>query len=364
MNTIPRTTGILLFVIILSCCQKHVPKEVLPNAETRMADIIRVNMPKPGTIVTWGDSVKIALAYDQNRFALDSVKVLSSNTTPVKFTDFARNMYWQTAKSRVGQVTLKIVVYCNDTLQESHNTNLVILSDLTPVNYKYKVINRLPHDRDAYTQGLVYDKGMLYESTGLEKKSSLRIVDLLTGKPVKKIDLDPQFFGEGIALINDKVYQITYKTQVGFIYDKNSLELIRSFDYQIREGWGLTTDGHNLIMSDGSSQLYYLEPEFFSQTDRIEVFDQKGMVPSLNELEYVNGKVLANVYGETYIVFIDPVLGKVTGRLDLHDLMPAGFEGDYGKVLNGIAYNPDTKHLYVTGKDWPVLYEIAITPEP
>jgi glutamine cyclotransferase len=187
-------------------------------------------------------------------------------------------------------------------------------------------------------------------------------VDPASGKPNKLVPLPAQYFGEGIALYNDRIYQITYKSQVGFIYDKTTLERIRSFDYQIGEGWGLTTDGNHLIMSDGSSQLYFIEPEFFTQVDKIDVFDNQGMIPSLNELEFIRGRVLANVYGESYIVFIDPASGKVTGKLDLHALMPKGTEGDMGKVLNGIAWNPANGNLFITGKDWPVLYEISLRP--
>jgi glutamine cyclotransferase len=293
---------------------------------------------------------------------LDSVLVLADKTSPLSFRGDHTRFYWHSGRDRVGQVTLKIVVYYNDSLQESHTANLVILSDVIPKKYSYKVIRQYPHDPEAYTQGLFHDNGYLYESTGLEGQSSLRIVNISSGKPEKMVSLGREFFGEGIALFKDQIYQITYKSQVGFVYDKKTLEQIRSFDYQIREGWGLTTDGQNLVMSDGSSQLYYIEPEFFTQVDRIEVFDNKGLIPSLNELEYFRGKILANVYGESDIVIIDPRSGKVTGKLDLHKLMPRGSEGDLNKVLNGIACDPQSGHLFVTGKHWPVLYEIELTP--
>jgi glutamine cyclotransferase len=190
----------------------------------------------------------------------------------------------------------------------------------------------------------------------------VRIVDLETGKPEKIIHMAPQYFGEGIALFKDQIYQITYRSQVGFVYDKNTLSQIRSFDYQFSEGWGLTANNNYLIMTDGSAQLFYLEPEFFTQVDRIEVFDNKERMDSLNEIEYVNGKILANVYGESFILVIDPQNGKVTGKIELEALMPAGSKGDYNKVLNGIAYNPTNGHLYVTGKNWPVLYELELKP--
>jgi glutamine cyclotransferase len=270
--------------------------------------------------------------------------------------------YWYSGKNKVGQTTLKIQVFYNDSLEESHAASIIILSDLLPQKYSYHVISQYPHDADAYTQGLIYDNGRFFESTGLEEKSSVRIVNIKTGKPDKLMPLANVFFGEGIALFKDKLYQVTWKNQVGFVYDKNTLEPIRSFDYQFKEGWGLTTDNQYFIMSDGSSQLYIIDPEFFTQVDKIDVFDNKGMIPSLNELEFVNGKILANVYGESYIAIIDPVSGKVLGKLDLKALMPEGSAGDFNQVLNGIAYNSQTGHLYVTGKHWSSLYEIKISP--
>jgi glutamine cyclotransferase len=239
---------------------------------------------------------------------------------------------------------------------------MVIFSDIIPRQYEYRVAGKFPHDNEAYTQGLVYDNGFLYESTGIKGKSSVRIVNIRTGKPEKLVPLPAKYFGEGIALFNDQVYQVTYQDQVGFVYDKKTLGQIRSFDYQIREGWGLATDGENLIMSDGSSNLFFIEPEYFTQVNQINVFDNKGMIDSLNEIEFINGKILANVYGKTYIVIIDPATGKVLGKVDFAKLLPKGYENDYGRVLNGIAYNPATGHLYITGKNWPVLYEIELLP--
>jgi glutamine cyclotransferase len=324
--------------------------------------IVKLISPKQNTIINSGDSLRIELTQLNKDIKIDSIAIAAGRKTGVTVTGNPGKIYWQSDDSRVGQTTLKILVYYSDSLQESHNVNIVILSNIVPEKYSYRVIKKYPHDQNAYTQGLIYDNGILFESTGLEGKSSLRIVNIGTGQPEKMVALAPQFFGEGIALFKDQIYQITYKTQVGFVYDKKTLNQIRSFDYQIHEGWGLTTDGENLIMSDGSAQLFFIEPEFFTQVDRIEVFDNKGMIDSLNEIEFIKGKILANVYGQTYIVIIDPVTGKVTGKVDLRDLMPEGSQDDYGKVLNGIAYNALTGHLYVTGKTWPVLYEIELSP--
>ena len=354
----------LFIIVVLSCCRQHAPRKSPAGNAPVSNSAIRILSPASGTVVKSGDSVLIEFQPQQDDIRVDSVVLFSDKHVPVTQAGDQGIIHWRSGNSRVGQSTLKLTVHYNDSLSESQHINLVILSDITPRKYSYRVIAKYPHDQQAYTQGLVFDNGFLYESTGLEGRSSLRIVNISTGKPEKIVTLGSGYFGEGIALFKDQVYQITYKTQVGFVYDKKTLQQIRSFDYQIREGWGLTTNGKNLIMSDGSAQLFFIEPEYYTQIDKLEVFDNKGMVTSLNELEYINGKILANIYGEPYIVVIDPETGKVTGRLDLRDLMPKGSEGDMGKVLNGIAYNPQSRHLYVTGKDWPVLYEIEVNPLP
>jgi glutaminyl-peptide cyclotransferase len=349
-------------ILLLSCCHKNIPQQSSTLTSYGRPPVTSLISPRTGTIIHCGDSVQIELSQPIQGNIVDSMVVLAGKNPPLLIRGHADRFFWHAGRDKVGQITLKVMVYFNDSLQESHSASLVILSDLVPKKYSYRIISQYPHDPDAYTQGLFFENGYLYESTGLEGKSSLRMVNINTGKPEKLVPLSGEFFGEGIALFKDQIYQITYKSQVGFVYDKKTLEKVRSFDYQIREGWGLTTDGKYLVMSDGSSQLYFIEPEFFTQVDKIEVFDNQGMIPSLNELEFILDKILANVYGESYIVIINPLSGKVLGKLDLHQLMPKGSEGDMSKVLNGIAYNPQSGHLYVTGKDWPMLYEIELVP--
>lgn len=354
--------AVCTLTFLLSCCGKNSPQRTSLSHTQKREFVTSLASPKNNDVITCGDSVKIGLKMLNNEIRIDSIVVLSGKGSYFTSTGNRSDLYWPSVKSRVGQNTLKIMVYFNDSLYESHNVNLVILSDITPVIYSHRIVKTYPHDEEAYTQGLTCQEGVLYESTGLEGQSSLRIVNINTGEPEKWVALENQYFGEGIAILNGQIYQITYKTQTGFVYDMKTLQQIRSFDYQIQEGWGLTSDGKNLIMSDGSAQLYFIEPEYFTQKDKIEVFDHKGIVRSLNELEYIKGKVFANVYGESYIVVIDPMTGKVTGKIDLHELMPPGAQGDYNKVLNGIAFDSRTGHLFVTGKHWPVLYEIALTP--
>jgi glutamine cyclotransferase len=348
----------IALIPVLSCCRKNAPQK---STESKVQPtLVTLVAPQPNTVIQCGDVLKIVYQHHDS-VTIDSVSVFSGKDHNLSVSGDPGFLSWNSVNSKMGQTTLRAVFY-TDSIQESHNVNIVILSDIVPQKYTYRIVGKYPHDNQAYTQGLVFDNGYLYESTGLEGKSSVRIVHIQSGKPEKITALPPQYFGEGIALFNDQVYQITYKSQVGFVYDKKTLSKIRSFDYQIREGWGLTTDGKNLIMSDGTSVLFFIEPEFFTQVSQIRVFDDKGMIDSLNEIEFINGKILANVYGQTYIVIIDPLTGKVLGKVEFRDIMPEGSINDYSRVLNGIAWNPENGHLYITGKNWPVLYEIELVP--
>jgi glutamine cyclotransferase len=331
------------------------------ESTSKISEIASLKSPEKDEVFVCGDTIQIRLSLREKNIVIDSIRYYANNEYITTETSDFGSIYWISKNSRVGQNNVKTVIFYNDSLKETHAVSFILLSDIIPENYGYKVINKFPHDKNAYTQGLVYDNGFLYEGTGKTGQSSLRKVNINTGTAVKKIDLDRHIFAEGIVIMNDNIYQITYKTQVGFVYDKNTLNLIRKFDYQIKEGWGLTTDGKKIFMSDGSSNLYLIDFEYFTQIGQIEVFNHKGIVSNLNELEYINGKIFANVYGETKIVIIDPNTGKITGELDLENLMPPGSQNNLDKVLNGIAYNCDNNHLYITGKNWPVLYEIEIT---
>jgi glutamine cyclotransferase len=231
-----------------------------------------------------------------------------------------------------------------------------------PVVYDYEVVNIYPHDRNAFTQGLVYLDGVLYEGTGLYGRSSLRRVELTTGEVLQQRDLDEMFFGEGIAVIDDKIYQLTWQNGVGFIYDRERFDELAQFTYST-EGWGLTYDGEHLIMSDGTPTLYFLDPATMQETRRITVTVEGDALPRLNELEYVDGKILANVWQTDFFVRIDPATGIVDGVYDFTGLLAQAppFEGAYD-VLNGIAYDQANDRLFVTGKLWPYLFEVKTMP--
>jgi glutamine cyclotransferase len=236
--------------------------------------------------------------------------------------------------------------------------SLILLAAAAPVQ-TYKVKNAYPHDRSAFTQGLVYTDGILYESTGLSGRSSLRRVDLETGNVLQRTSLLPEYFGEGIAVFGDRVYQLTWTTGVGFIYDKKTLALLQEFRYGT-EGWGMTHDGKNLIVSDGSSILYYWDPRSLREVKRLLVTDGGSPVDNLNELEIVEGEIYANVWQQDRIARISPETGRVVGWIDLTGLLSPSDRTGREDVLNGIAYDPATKRLFVTGKLWPKLFEIEI----
>ena len=234
----------------------------------------------------------------------------------------------------------------------------LILLLATPVQ-TYRIKNTYPHDSSAFTQGLVYSDGILYESTGLRGRSSVRRVTLETGNILSQTSLLSEFFGEGIAVFGDRIYHLTWTTGVGFVYDKKNLALLQEFRYGI-EGWGMTHDGKSLIVSDGSATLYYWDPQTFREVKRLTVTDGGKPVTNLNELELVEGELYANIWQQDRIARVSPETGRVLGWIDLKGLLsPADRQGGED-VLNGIAYDPSKKRLFVTGKLWPKLFEIEI----
>ena len=225
--------------------------------------------------------------------------------------------------------------------------------------YTYLIINRIPHDHQAYTQGLVFDNGYLYESTGRHGYSSLRKVDPDNGAVLTLHSLPEEFFGEGITIFRNRIYQLTWQEYTGFVYDRETFLVMEEFFYNT-EGWGITHDQTYLIISDGSSHLYFLNPDTYDVQKQIEVKDINSPVNNLNELEYINGEIFANVLYSNRIARIDPQTGQVTGWIDLNGIL-AGEKIDYRiDVLNGIAYDEERDRLFVTGKLWPKVFEIRL----
>lgn len=225
--------------------------------------------------------------------------------------------------------------------------------------YGYDIVKVWPHDPDAFTQGLEFHDGKFIESTGEVGKSSLRTVQLESGDVLKKVEVPPPYFAEGITELNGKIYQLTWQHQLGFIYDYQTLEKTGQFNYQV-EGWGLTNDGHSLILSDGSNRIRFFDPDTFRLNRTITVLDRKAPIEELNELEYINGDIYANVWHDNRIAIIDPGTGRVKAWLNLNGLLQPGDVQDEEAVLNGIAFDQGSGRLFVTGKLWPKLFEIRI----
>jgi len=231
----------------------------------------------------------------------------------------------------------------------------------TAASWTYEVVNTFAHDTKAFTQGLVFENGFLYEGTGLYGKSELRKVELETGNVLQQHKLPDEFFGEGITIFGDRIIQLTLKSRTGFVYNKETLELLREFSYPT-EGWGLTHDGESLIMSDGTPMLYFLDPETFMQNHKIMVLDQDSPVWGLNELEYIDGQIYANVWPTERIVKIQPETGEVIGWIDVEGILDPQGHSKLVDVFNGIAYDSAGGRLFVTGKFYPKLYEIKLIP--
>ena len=235
---------------------------------------------------------------------------------------------------------------------------LVSCADASVKTYRLEVVAEYPHDTSSYTQGLFFHNGDLYESTGTHGKSTFRKVEIQTGKPLKRLDFDKKYFVEGSVIFNDNLYILTWESKVAFVYDAKTLEYRSTWSYP-REGWGITTDGKQLIASDGSATLFFMDENFALQR-RVMVKYEGRPVRWLNELEYINGKVWANVYTTDEIVIINPKDGRVEGVIDCRGLLPKELYRPDTDVLNGIAYDPATKKIYLTGKNWPKLYEIKL----
>jgi glutamine cyclotransferase len=229
----------------------------------------------------------------------------------------------------------------------------------TPV-YGYRVVNDYPHDRNSFTQGLLFNAGFLYESTGLYGKSTVRKVNLETGVAIKVRHLPPHYFGEGLAIWKDRLIQLTWRSGRGFVYDQD-LNKTREFEYQT-EGWGITRNEEHVIMSDGTDMLRYWEPVRFTETRRVQVNDRGRPIRLLNELEYIRGEIYANVWGTDYVARISPDTGAITGWIDLKGLLGPSIRLPPAGVLNGIAYDKLGDRLFVTGKCWPRLFEIRLVP--
>lgn len=359
-NTKLLTVFPLVLSLLVSCNPKPTSNNDLTDTHQITKQVFSLVNPKRDFILRKGQPIEIQIKTTDKDILPDSIHIYIGADLISSLKNSSLLTTINATPLKLGKQNLRVVVYFNDSLSQNLNCPVVILSDTKPILLRQKVIRSFPHDESSYTQGFIYYNHALYEGTGRNGNSKLRKIDPMNGKVLKEIKLDNEFFGEGITIFNNEIYQLTYLSKVGFIYDLESFELIRKFDLQTSEGWGLTNDSKNLISSDGSSILYFYDPEYLTQVSQIDVCDDKGPITNLNELEYIEGYIYANVYGEPVIVKIDAQTGAVVAKLDLQSIFPENIPLDIDHVLNGIAFNHETKTFFVTGKLWPIIYEINI----
>ena len=262
--------------------------------------------------------------------------------------------------SRLGKQVIEATIYYEGQ-QQNTSKKITVLNNSVPKVYTYKIINTFPHDITSYTQGLEFHNGELYESTGQRGESKLRKVDYRTGEVLKNVDLANEYFGEGLTILNDKIYLLTWQKGTGFVYDANSLEKKSSFKYgKSKEGWGICNNGELLYKSDGTEKIWMLDPETLQEKGFIQTYTNKGKIVGINELEWIDGKIFANRYQKNGVAIINPTNGAIEGVVDFSPLKKQVKWHDKLDVLNGIAFNPETETLFVTGKRWNKLFEVEI----
>jgi glutamine cyclotransferase len=318
-----------------------------------------VSPDKKNTLI-YGEQVVLEVAAKDSTVRADSVSFFMDGKLLATFRESPYRLDWKASGLGVGKHRFSFTAFYPEKARESQDATFEIFSDLEPERFRYRTVKDFPHDKRAWTQGLFYHNGFFYEGTGQLSASFLRKVEISTGKVLQQHALAGQYFGEGIALHNSEIFQLTWQTQRGFVYDAATFQVKREFTYPT-EGWGLTSNGTHLIMSDGSHQLFFMDPASFTEVRRIQVYSNKGAVVKLNELEYIQGKIWANVWETDQIVIIDPQSGKVTGIIDLSNIIDKS-NLDSQAVLNGIAYDEATGRIFVTGKWWPKVFQIEVVP--
>lgn len=328
------------------------------NKSEEIKNVFSIEISNPKKNYTPNDIVSVAVKDDQNR-KTDSVVYYLNNNRITKVSENELSLRDQ----KLGSRKLIAKVYSNGKVYEA-TQSITILSDIKPKLYTYEIVETYPHDIKAYTQGLEFAGDVLYESTGQYKESSLRKTDYRTGEVLQHIPLGMNYFGEGLTILNNKVYQLTWREKTGFIYDLETLERTGTFVYgQSREGWGLCNDGENIYKSDGTDRIWTLSANTLAEKDYIEIYTNTSKIQSVNELEWVEGKIYANIYQKGAVAIINPANGAVEGVIDLNGLKDEVTQHPELDVLNGIAYKGEPDMLYITGKNWDKLFKIKVVPK-
>ena len=341
MNTFKYLTIIFLSGLLISCGS---------NSGQKKSDFIIKTNAEKGNIAN-NKTLKLSLENKKSHTIDSVIYVLDGNKI-----DANSNL----TNFKLGKQTIMATVYFEDEKQTITSTVTILNSELPKV-YTYKIINEYPHDITSYTQGLEFYNDTLYESTGQLKESKLRKLEYKTGKVIKNIDLADEYFGEGLTILNNKVFQLTWQKGTGFVYDVNTFEKLSSFKYgNSKEGWGLCHFKNTIYKSDGTEKIWLLNSETLAEQEYIQVYTNKGKIVGINEMEWIDGKIYANRYQKDGVAIINPKNGAIIGVVDFKPLKKLVTQHEGLDVLNGIAYNPKTKTIFVTGKRWDKLFEVEI----
>lgn len=327
------------------------------NSNRSRKPTVRISIESVHKKIIYGDNINIGISVKLKDGALKETKIFVDSVLITSSKD-AEFSYTLKKFETLGKHTLKSVAVKTDGVEGINFETFEVLSDIVPEKYGYKLVQSYPHNETFFTEGLEIHDGFLYESTGENGKSGLYKTNLKTGKTVQSVKLDNKYFGEGITIFNNRIYQLTYKTKIGFVYELENMALADSFHFESAEGWGMTHDEHNLIMSDGTNILTYINPTTYKTIKKLQIYDNKNPLFNINELEYSDGYIYANVWTTNLIVKIDPETGKVLSKIDLDGILTMSNPDKQVDVLNGIAIDQVTKKMYVTGKLYSKLFEI------
>ena len=339
------------FIGLISCSNKP---------ERSRKPVVKIDIQPAKNQYTFGEAVTVTISVKVPDGELKESRLFIENELVVT-SDQASFSHSIPAATQLGKHSIKVVAIKNDGVEGVNFKTFEVVSDIKPEQFGYEVVKTYPHNTGHFTQGLEIHNGQFYESTGEKGKSAIYRFELETGNVLQTKKLEDKYFGEGITIFDDKIYQLTYKAQKGFVYDLNSFARIDSFTYETPEGWGLSHDGSYLIKTDGSEFLHFLDPNTYEVVRKIQVYDNKGPVKLLNELEYYKGYLYANIWTTNNAVKIDPETGKVVAKINFEGLLSVLYNPDKPiDVLNGIAIHPDNGKMYITGKLWPHLYEVKL----
>ena len=322
------------------------------------SDLFEVVIKDVKKTYTPNDSFSVSIINKKNT-EIDSV-VYYLNKNRISSSNNLNETNISLANQKLGVRSLHAKIYSDENEYDVSN-KVTILSSITPKLYTYKILEEYPHDINAYTQGLEFNNGILYESTGQYKKSSLRKTNFETGEVINVVNLSDSYFGEGLTILNDKIYQLTWKEKTGFIYNLETMEKTGSFVYgNSKEGWGLCNNGNSIYKSDGTQKIWELNPNTLGEVDFIEIYTNTSKTKSVNELEWVDGKIYANIYQKDAVAIVNPSNGAVEGVIDFTTLKSNVTQHETLDVLNGIAFNGEPNILYITGKNWDKLFKVEV----